>query len=100
MPGPVWRNPHARLFLNWFGKELSNKMAPSASLRHSYMLYSLIRAAWEPHPGTPRPRQVGAGCITPSQAKGALSTCSEAPWSFDSWPRTQVLGAMPSWLPW
>lgn len=98
----VWRNPHGfRLFLNWFGKELLSKMALSASLCHSYMLYSLIRGAGEPHPGTPRPRQVGAGCITHSQAKGALGTCSETPWSFDSyWPRTQVLGAMPSWLPW
>lgn len=98
----VWRNPHGfRLFLNWFGKELLSKMTLSASHCHSYMLYSLIRGAGEPHPGTPRPRQVGAGCITHSQAKGALGTCSETPWSFDSyWPRTQVLGAMPSWLPW
>lgn len=101
LPGPVWRPP-----LNWFGRELSSKIAPPVSLSHSHFLYSLIRvscwaeAAWEPHPGTPRPRQVGAGCIAHLQAKGVLSTCSEAPWSFDSyWPWTQVLGAMPSWLP-
>lgn len=28
--------------LNWFGKELSSKMAPPVSLSHSHFLHSLI----------------------------------------------------------
>lgn len=37
LPGPVWRPP-----LNWFGKELSSKMAPPVSLSRSHFLHSLI----------------------------------------------------------